>query len=252
VAHINRVLSPIGFGAFKIGRNQGAKYPAAYTLPDPAAVDSLLNGVLDLGINYIDTAPAYGFSEERIGQTIADRKDEFFLSTKVGETFRDGVSAYDFSERGVRASLDASRTRLRVERLDLVFIHASRDDLRVIQETDVVGTLCRLRDEGVIGAIGLSGYTESAFREALDWADAIMVEYHQDDRSLEPMITEAARRGIAVMIKKALASGRLRPERALPFVFANPAVTSVVVGSLDLDHLRENLRLAQAARASTR
>lgn len=250
MARLARNLSPIGFGAFKIGRNEGTKYPSGYALPDAAAVARLLSAVLDMGINYIDTAPAYGLSEERIGRAIGHRKPEFLLSTKVGETFHNGTSEYDFSERGVRASIDASRTRLRVERLDLVFIHASRDDARVLRETDVVATLRDLRDEGVVGAAGLSGYTEAAFRVALDWADAIMVEYHPNDRSLGPIMAEAAERGIAVMIKKALAAGRLKPEDALPFILRNPAVTSVVVGSLDPDHLREDLRLAQAARAS--
>ena len=53
-------MSPIGFGAFKIGRNEGIKYPQGYDLPDDARVERLLNEVLDLGINYVDTAPAYG------------------------------------------------------------------------------------------------------------------------------------------------------------------------------------------------
>ena len=60
-------ISPIGFGAFKIGRNQKTKYAAPYDLPSDEQVSELLNGLLDLGINYIDTAPAYGTSEERIG-----------------------------------------------------------------------------------------------------------------------------------------------------------------------------------------
>ena len=60
-------LSPLGFGAFKIGRNQGIKYEQAYELPSDKDVSQLLNAVLDAGVNYIDTAPAYGLSEERIG-----------------------------------------------------------------------------------------------------------------------------------------------------------------------------------------
>ena len=67
-----RHVSPIGFGAFKIGRNQGIKYASAYDLPDETAVAALLEGVLDLGINLIDTAPAYGLSEERIGRALGN------------------------------------------------------------------------------------------------------------------------------------------------------------------------------------
>src|SRR5579862_3678712 len=98
-------ISPIGFGAFKIGRNQKVKYSAAYELPSDEQVAALLNGVLDLGINYIDTAPAYGTSEERIGRAIAGRRSEFVLATKVGETFEAGVSTYDFSAAAIRASV---------------------------------------------------------------------------------------------------------------------------------------------------
>ncbi len=112
-------------------------------------------------------------------------------------------------------------------------------------------TLCDLRDEGVIGAVGFSGYTEPAFRAALGWADAVMVEYHERDSSLAGVMAEASNRGVAVMVKKALASGVLSPEDAIPFVLRNEAVTSVVVGSLNLDHLRQNLRLARRVRSSS-
>src|SRR5882724_2716809 len=77
-------VSPIGLGALKIGRNQKVKYRAPYELPDRTAVETLLNGILDLGINYIDTAPAYGLSEERIGEALGSRGGEFVVSTKVG------------------------------------------------------------------------------------------------------------------------------------------------------------------------
>jgi aryl-alcohol dehydrogenase-like predicted oxidoreductase len=250
MARLDRILSPIGFGAFKIGRNQGIKYPSTYELPDVQVVERLLNGVLDCGINFIDTAPAYGMSEERIGFTIAHRRHEFLLSTKVGETYERGESSFEFSDQGVRASIVRSLRRLRTDRLDLVFIHANRDDLRVARESDAAGTLCALRDQGTVGAVGLSAYTPQAFRVAMDWADALMLEYHPDDTSLEPIIGEAAGRGVAVFVKKPLASGRLNPETALPYVLGNPGVRSAVVGSLDLDHIRENLRIAAEVRGS--
>src|SRR3990172_2700606 len=100
------VVSRLGFGAFKIGRNERVKYPQAYALPDDKTVEALLNGVLDLGINQIDTAPAYGSSEERIGRFLSHRRDEFILSTKVGETFADGASRYDFSRQAGRDSIE--------------------------------------------------------------------------------------------------------------------------------------------------
>ncbi|MFH1109044.1 MAG: aldo/keto reductase [Planctomycetota bacterium] len=252
MARLTPTLSPLGYGAFKIGRNVGTKYDQAYELPDAASVERLLNGVLDLGINYIDTAPAYGASEERIGQAISHRRHEFVLSTKVGEFLESGVSRYDFSAAAVRKSVEASLRRLRTEVLDLMFIHADRDDVRIVQQTEVVPTLVSLRDAGLMRGIGLSGYTAEGFQAALSWADAIMVTYHRDDDTLAPVIDEAHRRGLAVIVKKGLASGRLPAAEALSFVLGNPAVTSVVVGSLSLDHLREDLRIAEQVRTDWR
>ena len=248
VVHLVHQLSPIGFGAFKIGRNQGVKYPSVYDLPDMRTVEKLLNGLLDMGINYIDTAPAYGVSEERIGLSIAHRRREYLISTKVGEIFEDGVSTYDFSTAAVRKSVQRSLKRLRTDVLDCVFIHSDGDDVRILEQTDVAPTLLALRDEGCIREIGLSGYTAAGFRAALSFCGAIMVTYHQEDRSLEPLLTEAADRGVAVVVKKGLGSGRLKADEAIPFVFGSPAVTSLLIGTLDLKHMRENWRIAQRMR----
>jgi aryl-alcohol dehydrogenase-like predicted oxidoreductase len=242
--------SPIGFGAFKIGRNEKTKYPSAYDLPDEKAVQALLDGVLDLGVNFIDTAPAYGLSEERIGRAVSSRRREFILSTKVGETFENGESRYDFSRAGVEASLKRSFERLRTDVLDLVFIHSYGNDLAVLDGTDVVETLCDFRKRGAIRAIGLSGKTTDGARASFEWADAIMVEYHAKDTSHEVVIREAAERGIAVIVKKGLASGHLAAADALRFVLSNRHVASVVVGGLNLDHIRANLAAAESATVS--
>lgn len=237
-------VPPLGFGAFKIGRNQGIKYPARYELPDDAAVSRLLNGVLDLGCTLIDTAPAYGLSEERIGRAIGHRRAEFVLSTKVGETFTDGVSHYDFSRAGVEFSLTRSLERLRTDVLDLVFIHSNGDDLQILKNSDVVPVLHEWRDRGAIRAIGLSGKTVAGADEALAWADAIMVEYHLDDVSHRAVIDAAAARNVAVFVKKGLASGRLPAADAIRFVVGTPGVTSLIVGGLSLDHFAENWNTA--------
>ncbi len=241
-------VTPIGFGAFKIGRNVGIKYPQAYPLPEQRDADRLLNAVLDLGINYIDTAPAYGLSEERIGQAISHRRREFVLSTKVGETFADERSTYDFSEPAVRQSVAASLKRLRTDVLDLVFIHSDGRDLHVLDHTDAVATLQSLRQQGLIRAIGLSGKTVEGAAAALAWADAIMVEYHLNNRSHEGVIGQAHAQNVGVVIKKGLASGTLEPDAAIRFVLANPAVTGLVVGGLSLEHLRQNVLSAERVR----
>ncbi|MEQ8788373.1 MAG: aldo/keto reductase [Pirellulaceae bacterium] len=244
-------VSPIGFGAFKIGRNQGAKYPCGYDLPDESSVAALLHGVLDLGVTHIDTAPAYGLSEERIGRHLAARRSEFVLSTKVGETFEAGRSHYAFDEKSVRDSIHRSLQRLRCDVLDIALIHAPADDVRVLTETDVAATLVALKSAGDIRAIGLSGKTVAAARLAQEWADVLMVEYHSRDTSHAELIAEAAERGIGVIIKKGLASGHLPAAEAIPFALHAAGVTNLVVGGLSLPHMAENVRLAEDAFPST-
>lgn len=245
MAKTMRELSPIGFGAFKIGRNQGAKYPRPYDLPDDRSVGLLLNGLLDMGINYIDTAPAYGSSEERIGRAIGHRRSEFVISTKVGESFEGGISNHDFSAVAVRRSLERSLKRLRTDVIDMVLIHADRDDLGIVERTDAPAALLSLREKGLVHAIGLSGYTAAAFRSAMAWADVLMLEYHPGDVFFESTIRDAASLGKTVLVKKGLSSGRLEAESAIPFVLQNPGVASLVVGSLSLHHMEENLRAAR-------
>lgn len=241
-------LSTIGFGAFKIGRNQGIKYAQSYPLPDMRDVERLLNGVLDAGINYIDTAPAYGLSEERIGAAIAHRKSEFVLSTKVGETFINGESVFDFSAAAVRESIARSRKRLRLDTLDLVFIHSDGNDLHIINQTDAVDALRKLKSQGDMRAIGFSSKTVEGAQAAIEggWADAIMVEYHLHDQWHQAAMRQAAERNVGVIVKKPLASGTLDPHQAIPFILRSPFVTSLVIGGLNLDHIRANIRVAES------
>jgi aryl-alcohol dehydrogenase-like predicted oxidoreductase len=238
-------ISPIGFGAFKIGRNQKAKYAAPYELPSDERVAELLNGLLDLGVNYIDTAPAYGTSEERIGRAISGRRSEFVLATKVGETFEAGVSRYDFSAAAIRGSIHRSLDRLKTPAIDVLLLHSDGRDAWIQTQTDAVPTLQDLKRQGLVRSIGLSGKTVDGARQALAWADVLMVEYHLRDRSHESLIAEAAARGVGVVVKKGLASGELPADTAIRFVLDNPHVTSLVVGGLSLDHFRANLAIAE-------
>ncbi len=239
------LVSPIGFGAFKIGRNQGTKYPDAYDLPDEGEVRRLLEGVLDLGVNLIDTAPAYGLSEQRIGRALFHRHSDYVVSTKVGETFTKGRSTFDFSQPAIRQSVQRSLRRLKTDVIDLLLIHSDGNERALLQDTDIVETLRDLRDRGLVRAIGLSAKTVQGARAALGWADAIMVEYHLQDRSHAGVIAEAARADVGVLIKKGLASGRLNPTEAIRFVLETPGVSSLLVGGLSIDHLRHNIQLAE-------
>lgn len=237
-------VSPLGFGSFKIGRNQGIKYPQAYDLPDDGATAALLDAILEFGINLIDTAPAYGVAEERLGRHLSGRRGEFVLSSKVGEIFEDGVSRYDFSRAGMIRSVESSLRKLKTDALDLLLIHSHGDDVQILQQTDAVAVLHDLKRRGLTRGIGLSGKTVAGAEAALEWADAIMAEYHADDESHAGVMEAAQSRGVGVLVKKGLASGRLPVQRAIAFVLENEAVGSLVLGGLNVEHFRENCRIA--------
>jgi aryl-alcohol dehydrogenase-like predicted oxidoreductase len=241
-------VTSLGFGAFKIGRNQGIKYPTAYDLPDEAAVASLLNAVLDMGVNFIDTAPAYGLSEERIGKLISHRRGEFVLSTKVGETFDDGVSRYDFTGPAVRASLERSLRRLNTDAIDIAFIHCNDDDVNIFTRTDTPAVLSEFKARGLVRAVGMSAKTAAGFEVAMDWADVLMFEFNAQHPDLRPTIQRAHAAGKGVVIKKALASGWLAPAASIDFALREQAVDSVVVGGMNIAHMRANVEAAERCR----
>ena len=143
-----------------------------------------------------------------------------------------------------RPRWDRSRKRLGLDTLDLVFIHSNGDDLDILRDGEAVDVLRKRREKQSIKAIGFSGKTVEGARAALDWADAIMVEYHLNDRSHEAVMAEAHDRGVGVVVKKGLASGTLDPAASIRFVLGNPHVTSLVIGGLNAEHLRTNVAIA--------
>src|SRR6187551_1536728 len=89
-------VSVLGLGTVKFGRNQKIKYPT-FELPTDRAICQLLDDAQRYGINLLDTAPAYGIAEERLGALLGTRHSEFIIITKCGEEFVNGQSNYDFS-----------------------------------------------------------------------------------------------------------------------------------------------------------
>lgn len=88
-------VSVLGLGTVKFGRNQKIKYPT-FELPTDEAICRLLEDAQGYGINLLDTAPAYGIAEERLGELLGTRRSEFIIITKCGEEFVNGESTYDF------------------------------------------------------------------------------------------------------------------------------------------------------------
>lgn len=239
-------VSRLGLGTVKWGRNQQVKYPA-FELPDDATLHRLLDIAEASGLNLIDTAPAYGIAEERLGQILAQRpQSSFVIATKTGESFINGTSHYDFSREQTESSILRSLQRLGRAELDLVMVHCSADDVAVLDQTPVLETLHNLRDRGLIRAIGVSTMTVEGGIRAVDLVDAVMVPFSVGYKAHLPVIEKAHSLGKAVLIKRALYSGpaqdsHLPLQEMLGPVLQTPGVTSVIAGTINPKHLQENL-----------
>lgn len=241
-------VSPLGLGTVKFGRNQGVKYPRAFALPSDREALALLELAWDLGINLLDTAPAYGESEERLGRLLRQCRRDWVIVTKVGEEFLDGISHFDFSAAATRASVERSLRRLGVEALDAVLIHSSGDDLAILEREAVLPTLLELKQAGLVRAVGMSGKTLAGGLRAVKCCDLVMVTYNLLQREELPVIRGAHAANKGVLIKKGLLSGHLDQvsavdpvQASLELLYAEPGVSSVVVGTLNPDHLRANV-----------
>ena len=244
------LVSALGLGTVKLGRDRGVKYPGEFKIPDDATARRLIEEALDLGVNLIDTAPAYGIAEERLGGLLEGLRERIVLSTKTGEEFDGTGSTFDFSAAHTRRSVERSLRRLRTDRLDLVLIHSDGDDLRVLDREEVLGELFRLRTEGRVRAVGISTKTVAGGLRAVELGcDAVMVAYHPGAPEDREVIDAAGRAGCGVLLKKALASGHAAAamEENLRFALASPAVSSVIVGTINPAHLRANVAAANAA-----
>ncbi len=238
-------VSIIGLGTVKFGRNVGVKYPTSFTLPTENDIANLLSMAAELGINLLDTAPAYGSSEERLGLALRGQRKNWVISTKVGETFSHGESQFDFSKAAIMHSIEQSLKRLHTDYLDIVFVHSNGEDQRIIERDAVFTTLDKLKKEGKIRAYGMSTKTVAGGLLTIDLADVAMVTYNPAAMEDRAVIAHARQCNKGIFIKKALASGHLQATVAenMRFIFAEPGVTSVIVGTINPDHLRENVRL---------
>lgn len=202
-------VSALGWGTVKLGRDQKLKYPEQFVLPDDEQVLHLLGLVAECGINLIDTAPAYGTSEERLGKLLKKRRQDWVISTKVGEEFVDGESTFDFTAGHLRFSVERSLRRLRSDYLDLVLVHSDGNDSDIIERYEVFDTLAELKRAGWIRAFGMSSKTLEGGLLTAKYADVVMVTYNPRDREELAVIEACQRQGKGVLIKKALASGHL-------------------------------------------
>lgn len=246
-------VSVLGLGTVKFGRNTKIKYPT-FELPSDDAIRQLLDDALALGINLLDTAPAYGLAEERLGQLLGARRDQFVLSTKCGEEFAGGESTYDFSAAHTRMSVERSLRRLNTDRLDCVLAHCPRNDFEALRNGAVLETLAALKQEGKVRSFGASINSHEGGALALErGADVLMVTYAVDDTGMEPLIRQAAKLNKGILIKKGLGSGTLAGSGAprslednFRAILAVPGVASLIIGTINRDHLKANAAAAAA------
>ncbi|WP_318651977.1 aldo/keto reductase [Pseudomonas sp. PDM16] len=246
------LVSPLGLGTVKLGRDQGVKYPNGFTIPDDTAARALLQQARELGINLIDTAPAYGVSEQRLGPLLRGQRQDWVIVSKVGEEFEAGQSHFDFSPQHARFSVERSLQRLETDFIDLVLVHSDGNDVAVLRDSGVYEALAELKREGKIRAFGLSGKTVEGGLLALEQGDCAMVTYNLAEQGERAVLDHAASHHKGILIKKALASGHAvlagkDPVRAsFELVFGHPGVSSAIVGTINPQHLAANAAAAAA------
>ena len=240
-------VSVLGLGTVKLGRNTGVDHARPFRVPTIGEARRLIDRARSLGINLIDTAPAYGKSEERLGGLLAGQRQRWVIVTKVGEEFDGARSTHDFSPEHTAMSVRRSLERLDTDYLDVVLIHSDGDDEHILNDLGTLDCLKQLKEKGVVRAVGISHKSPNGARAALDkGADVIMATLNPADLSEAEVIEKAGKQRCGVLVKKALAGGREAPE-ALRFAARHPGVSSVVVGTLDPEHLERNVRILAEA-----
>ncbi len=178
--------------------------------------DRAISLALEAGVDHFDTAADYGDSELHYGRWMPEIRDGIFLSTKTGERDRDAA----------RREIEASLERLRVDRVDLIQLHAVNvlDDLdRATRSGGSLEAAVQTRDEGLVGAIGITGHGHEApatHREALRRYpfDTVLTPWNyilsmdQDyRRDFEALVEEVERQDAGLMTIKTI-SRRNWPE----------------------------------------
>lgn len=257
ISETGLAVSPLGLGTVKLGRTAGVKYPDSFKIPDDVQTLKLLSQASELGINLIDTAPAYGNSEQRLGQLLPKLNREWVIATKVGELFNADLaqSHYNFTAEFIKQSVEQSLKNLRREVLDIVLIHSDGNDQYIIEHLGVLEILNDLKQQGLIRATGMSTKTVAGGLLSLQQSDIAMVMHNAGYQDEQAVLDQAATSNKAIFIKKALNSGHLASsssvtdpvQASFDTIYQNPAVTSIVIGTITPSHLTSNVSKAVKA-----
>ena len=254
-------VSVLGLGAGVIGDA---------SIPDKD-VEHFLGQILDAGITLLDTARAYGLSEERIGRLLSHRRKDFVLSTKVGY----GIAGYtDWTYDCVKAGIDEALRLLRTDYIDIVHLHSCQ--LRILQEG---GPLRALKEAVQKGKVRVAAY--SGENEALEWAVESgrfgSVQHSvsiSDQRVIDKILPRSKAKGLGVIAKRPVANAPWRfadvprgdyaeeywwrwktmdldprglewQELAIRFSAFTDGVHSCIVGTRNLAHVLQNISFVQ-------
>ena len=248
---------------------------AALAATDDQNAESILNAVLDAGINLIDTSPDYGRSEEFIGKYISHRRSEFYLASKCGCAVlpeAKAVGKHVYTRENIIAGVNQSLARMKTEYLDVVQFHGSPSK-DTLDEDAAIETLRDLQREGKLRFLGSSSTLPNIEDHSqMGVFDEFQIPYSALEREHEDWITELANAGMGTVIRGGAAKGEpgassqgpadrwekfdqakldeLREEGesrtafVLRHTLSHPRVHTTIVGTQNNDHLRENLKAA--------
>ncbi len=217
-------ISRLGFGGIPIQRI------------DAEGTKVLMQGLVEAGINYIDTARGYTVSEEYLGYALEGIRDKFILATKSMARDKDGMAK----------DIDISLKNLRTDYIDLYQIHnpTVAQFEQAIAPGGALEALLEAKAAGKIGHIGVTGHSVELFEKVLelDWVETFMFPYNIVETQGEELIAKCAQKGIGFIDMKPLAGGAIEDATlALRFLCANDNVTVVIPGMAEPRELAQNL-----------
>jgi len=270
-------VSEVAFGCVEIGMPYGMGVESANDMPAEDEAIHLLQTALQSGVNFFDTAPAYGTSETILGKAFNQTRSEVVIATKC-KYFQnsDGtLPAYDKLKQIIHTSLQESLTALQTDYIDIYMLHQSTEE--ILNSADVRAIFAELKQSGVIRATGASVYTNQQTELVINaggW-DVIQVPFNIMDQRQAEMFDKLHNSGIGVIIRSVLLRGmltdkgvNLHPELAgveshiqkikafsnqqqvslstlAPrFVLSYPQVSSILVGIDKLSYLEESIAAA--------
>ena len=217
-------VSRMGFGGIPIQRI------------DAEGTRALMHGLLENGVNYIDTARGYTVSEEYLGYGLEGIREHFVLATK----------SMSRTAEAMARDIDISLKNLRTDYIDLYQIHnpPPADLEKVTAPGGALEALTEAKKTGKIGHIGITAHSLETFRMALElpWVETIMFPYNIVEEQARELIHACAEKNIGFIDMKPLAGGAIEDATAaLRYVCANPDVTVVIPGMADPAELKQNL-----------